>query len=452
MPFQFKTGRVLSPQISGNVSYSGVGFKPKAMFFMATAQLPENQFNADAIYQFGFASDSDLSKQRGFGWNQQDGDGVSLLSTLLGNSGCWSDAIGLSTNEFRVQSFDSDGFTLHRPTTFGIHYQLGYLALGGDDLAAANVGTFLLPSSSGPLSVNGVGFVPDFVMMVATNALQSEINKTDFIDIGGSSFGCFNGIGEQGTCSFTAQNNVSTMDTSRLQRTDKCLVHISPCSPSTVTHEAEFDTMDTDGFTLDFTTAGTVCGTTSGRVVFYLAIQGPQTKIGSFETPTSGVLPVSQSVSGVGFVPRSLIQWSVGSTSGTSIVDHCRFTMGGASAADSRWCSWSAFEDNTGNAVTANRSDDNKVMRISTATAAAGSSTTQALADFSSFDGDGYTLSWSAYNSGAAYQVIYMAFADAQAPPPITSVVSSVNNLTGNLITGVGIQTADLDHVDTIVE
>ena len=46
---------------------------------------------------------------------------------------------------------------------------------------------------------------------------------------------------------------------------------------------------------------------------------------------------------------------------------------------------------------------------------------------------------------------MYFAFTDAQAPPPITSL-SSTNNLTGNAIGGVSIQTADLDHIDTIVE
>ena len=448
MPFQFKVGRFQLPADAGasTPTVTGVGFQPKAIFLSASS-LNTNTFEGDTNYQWGFASS--VADQRSMGWSQVDANGVSNTMSVTCDTDIWSDAKGSLVGNMELQSFDSDGFTLNIPSNRGDQWNIGYLALGGDDLTNAKVGSFFTPSATGLHAVTGVGFIPDFVMLLNTGQTVEDINSTAFI--GSESFGCFNGIGEQACCSFAAEDNISTMDTARYQRTDKCLAYIDDCDVSSISTEAEFSTMDTDGFTLNFTTVGNICGELFNTIVFYLAIKGPQTKIGSFASPTVGTPPVSQAVTGTGFVPQALIMWSVGKTAGTSIVDHCRYAIGGTSDTSNRWCNWSAFEDATGNAVTAKRADDNNVMRISTATASAGSSITQALADISSFDSDGFSLSWNPIDTSNAYEIIYLAFADALAPPPITSL-SSTNNLTGNLIGGVGIQTAELDHVDTIVE
>lgn len=434
MPFQFKVGRFQLPVSAdaSTTSYTGVGFQPKALFLSA-ASVNTNTFEGDTQYQWGFASS--VADQRSMGWSQSDGAGVSDTQSVTCDTDIWSDGYAGLVGNMELQSFDSDGFTLNIPSNRGNQWNIGYLALGGDDLAGAKAGTFITPSSTGLHAVTGVGFIPDFVLLLMTGQIAADENTTDFI--GSESFGCFNGVGEQACCSFGAEDNISTMDTARYQRTDKCLAYVDDCDVSLITHEAEFSTMDSDGFTLNFTTANESCVGNGGpgpgggfleMLVYYLAIKGPQTKIGSFTSPTAGTIPVSQSITGVGFTPQALIDWSVGKTAGTSIVAHSRYAVGGANNSTSRWCNWSAMEDATGNAVTAKRADSNKIMRISTAVASAGSSTTQALADFSSFDSDGFTLNWTVIDAANAYEIIYLAFADALAPPPITSRADSTSN------------------------
>lgn len=455
MVFSFKVGRFQLPADAGasTTSYSGVGFQPAAIFYSASS-LNTNTFEADTNYQWGFASS--VSDQRSMGWHQQDNTAVSNTQSVTCDTDVWSDAKGTLVGNMELQSFDNDGFTLNIPSNRGDQWNVGYMAWGGDDLAGAKAGTFITPSTTGLKSVTGVGFIPDFVLLLMTGTDAS--NDTDFV--GSESFGCFNGVGEQGCCSFAGEDNISTMDTARYQRADKCLAYVDDCDVSVITHEAEFSTMDSDGFTLNFTTAGESCPGTGGpgagggfpnMIVYYLALKGPQSKIGSFESPTAGTAPVSQSVTGVGFQPKAAVMWTVGKTSGTSIVSNCRYSVGGVSDSSNQWCNWAGFGDNTANAVTAKRADDNRLIRISTENATAGSTTTQALADFTSFDSDGFTLNWSVKDASNAYQCIYFAFTDAQAPPPITSL-SSTNNLTGNQIGGVAIQTAELDHIETIVE
>lgn len=450
MVFLFHSGTFqgLDEDITGDLVVTGVGFTPKLLIMSATSH-DVNIFDASGNMNFGFASSNDTSKQRALGMNTNDSESAGTVNHFWHPTCIWTEdfpgGIPGPNVVCELKSFDSDGFTLNYVLNFSstANTKIGYLALGGDDMSSTNVGHFTAPSSTGDFSVNGVGFLPDFVLLATSNSTQDATNTAGD---GSFSLGAFNGVGEQFTTAFISENNADPTDTARYQRTDKCLAIFNVSNAAALTHEATFVGMDADGFTINFSTAST-----ANKRVAYAAFKGPATKIGSFTSPTAGTLPVSQSVTGAGLDPKSLILLSVGGTTSSAIQSHNRWCIGGGDNSINRYSNWIGDKDNVGTTVVASRFDNNQIMRVSTEAASAGSTTTDALADLSMLDTDGFTLNWSVIDTGNAYEIIYLAFADAEAPPPILTF-NSINSLTGNTVAGIAIHTADLDHIDTIVE
>ena len=115
----------------------------------------------------------------------------------------------------------------------------------------------------------------------------------------GFSLGAMDASGNQWVDDVFSVDNVGTSDTQRGQRTDACILIID--SAQSVAKKASWVSMDADGFTLNFTTAGG-----SPNQGFSLALKGVTAKAGSFSKSTSGA-PASQAVSGVGFQPSLVL-------------------------------------------------------------------------------------------------------------------------------------------------
>lgn len=392
---------------TGNQSITGVGFTPKALIVWSHELNSLNSFSGDAVFDIGAASST--TSERFLGMYNFDGSGTSdclEVSSNVNFIGIDFSGEGTIDTRANLTTLGSDGFTLNWTANTAGSTRFNYIAIGGDDLTNIASGEFSPPASTGDEATTGVGFMPDFVLFFANNMTAAQVDQ-GVSNTGSVAVGCMNSAGEQGAVCVISEDARDIMETARYQRTDKCLAIFTKNDKASLSHEATFSSMDSDGFTINYTTAAT-----ADKNIMYLALKGIDTKIASFTSPTAGTAPVAQATTGVGFTPRGMIFLTVGNTASSSITDHIRLCMGAATASDEEADVWTGDENGAGSSITACRLDNASCIRISDETASAGSTTTQALADFTSLDEDGFTLNWSVKDGSNAYQVIYVALGD----------------------------------------
>ena len=425
MVLSFKTGSFTRRTSPGSQSITGIGFQPKMLLFIGN-NTTENSFLSNTDFHIGF---SDGVNDKNYSSTANDAQDPVLCNSRWHTSTIFSNSTTLSFSTLMaVTSFDSDGFTVNLSIATATASVIHYIAIAGD-LSNVNVGQFNAPNATGDDAVTGIGFMPDFVMLLGTNMTSDDLVSDT---ISSYCVGACNGNGDQAVSSICIQDASSPPNAARYQRTNACLAMFNTGTAASLTHEASFSSMNSDGFTLNYSTASV-----ANKRVAYLALKDCQTKIGTITSPTAGVAPVAQATTGIGFQPRGVIFQTVGNTSSVSIVDHLRSSFGFTDGTD-QMCSWTGFEDVTSTCVTAVRQDNNPCIRVSDEAVSAASTTTQALADITSLDADGFELSWSVKDTNA-YEIIYIAFGDAEAEAVTedkkTQFVSflPINEITSNI-------------------
>lgn len=407
MVLSFKVGTFQSIAGTGNQSITGVGFTPKALIIWTHELNSLNSFSSDAAFDIGIASSTSSEHYQGM-YNFDASGSADCTETKSDTNLIYFDfnIDNVADTKADLITLGSDGFTLNWTQNTAGSTRFNYIAIGGADLTNVDSGSFNPPASTGNTATTGVGFMPDLVLFITNNMTSAQSNSV-VSDTGSIALGCMNSAGEQAAVAVIAEDAVATMETSRYQRDDKCLAIFTKNNDATLSHEATFVSMDNDGFTINYTTAAT-----TSKIIKYLAFKGLDSKIESFTSPTAGTAPVSQEITGTGFEPRGLIFLSVGNTASASIAAHLRLCMGAASLSNEEADVWLGDQDAAADSVTACRLDNASCIRVSDEASSAGSTTTQALADFTSLDSDGFTLNWSVKDGSNAYQVIYIAFGD----------------------------------------
>jgi hypothetical protein len=147
-----------------------------------------------------------------------------------------------------VTSFDADGFTLSWVTnaaSAGAWIVHG-LALGGADLTNVDVTRQTTVTSSGNQAFTGAGFKPDAVIFIHSLVSYGFSPYVSGYTLGGLGFATATG---QGAISYASRNSAASANTQRYQRTDLCM---SAVLQGNVYAEAEFVSMDADGYTLNW--------------------------------------------------------------------------------------------------------------------------------------------------------------------------------------------------------
>lgn len=113
----------------------------------------------------------------------------------------------------------------------------------------AKVGTFVAPAATGNLAVTGVGFKPKLVRFTVVPTASSGTNSL-------SNQGVMDGAGNQWSIANASRHGVSESDTSTPDTT-KCIKSNSQSAGAVFTTDlsAAYVSMDTDGFTVNFTVA-----------------------------------------------------------------------------------------------------------------------------------------------------------------------------------------------------
>lgn len=162
---------------------TGLGFQPSALIMFAGSPTAEDTWTEDALLAIGFASAAASDFSAAF--FSEHGTAAINSTTRTANS-----IISLPgpsetlTAEAHLASFDTDGFTLHWTTTNAAARLISYLALGGTDITNAVVGSFATAHSAQLQTISGLGFQPDAILFITTEAQGSPPQTIQHARIG----------------------------------------------------------------------------------------------------------------------------------------------------------------------------------------------------------------------------------------------------------------------------
>jgi hypothetical protein len=245
----------------GDQSVKGVGFQPKVVLNMTTTHgtVPTVQLGKSEIFLGCGTSGSEMwTSAARFGrtndepsrvWTNQRSDRWHYVTKYDGT-------VNVSGT---FVSMDSNGFTVNW-SNLHLARVIGWIALGGD--IAAKCGSFDQPTSMGNQSQSGFGFRPRAILFVSAGHIASNGRVLD----AHYSLGCATSSSARGVYSTTATDSLSTTDGSSVSDAAQCIENISGSSP-TVDSAADFISNDSDGFTINWTTADS-----TAREIVYFAI------------------------------------------------------------------------------------------------------------------------------------------------------------------------------------
>lgn len=379
-------------QTTGNDPVTGVGFQPKIIFLYADGLASDTTSATNTLLMEGVATSSTnrgvMSYYRDNGSNtyrSEHNDRVINMTT--------------GASSFVVADFvsmDSDGFTVNVTTAVGAVEIINYVAIGGTDLTNVFVKHFQSPASPSSPQVTGVGFQPDAVLFYGALNTVVAANSSGVANVRGAALSSSSRWSNSSTSVSAFYSN---------QKTNKAISLIGDAGA--VYEEADFTSMDADGFTLNW---GTVLG--DQRYYYAVCLKGGQYKLGSFNQATS---TGNQDVTGIGFTPSLLMMTSYNAIS-AQVPTNLRISVGAATSSTERFTHWGG--DTFGNA--AMLLDRAKVFKMYTEPTPTAATT----ADFVSFASDKFTIN-NTVADATAREILYFAMG---ASTPATSI-KTVNGL-----------------------
>lgn len=371
---------------------SSVGFAPRFVVFFGF----NSSAGATQASTFGVAD-----AQRGqWAQSMRTKDSVSPADNerAWSSSHCiyTSDSAGAVSQRAEFGSITHDGFVLKTTGDGATARRLHWIAFGGEQVRA-KAGYFDLSTSTGTQAVTGVGFQPKAVIFGPSTSSTTEgvaTNEARF------ALGAMTAA-SQWSGSTYGNDNVSPTQEYSVGRTDASIVRVSGGSTTAL---AAYSSLDSDGFTVDKSTAP---GATVR--VGYLALGGlARYAVGAFSQATS---TGNQSTTGVGFQPKGLLFASFGKTASTTPAANATAMVGAAVSTSSRRAHQSSAQHNL---ATSDTSRDTTETAALIASSSGGTPTRVATADFVSHDLDGFTLNWTAADA-TARENFYVAVGQAYA-------------------------------------
>jgi len=258
-----KAGTFTLTNTTGNQSVTGLGFRPEFLMFLwsftenvdtATAGLEMGFGFADAFGNQGSIANSvkDNEAANKTKYSQQRTDQVILLT----NAGA-QDALA------SFVSMDNDGFTVNKSDAPAANTPIFYLAIRG---GSHKVGNFLQPTATGVQSITGVGFQPQGLVLFSRN----QAAGTTLAAPATISFGAGGQAITSRTVVWGQSMNKDPSQTAVYTDNTKIMVMRTLSGTGgagTINAQADLQSFDADGFSLNWTTADT-----TQRQIIYWAI------------------------------------------------------------------------------------------------------------------------------------------------------------------------------------
>ncbi len=384
--FVSAVGSFAQPTSTGNQTITGIPFQPSVVIFTLSTSNTSDGSAAGAIYTMGAATSSGNQFWAAGGLSNGTASYTGEQAYDLSNCiGAYSSAAAV-LSEASLVSMNSNGFTVNWGTVDATARIVNYVAIGG--LSNAFVGQLTYPTTTGNSSTTGIGFKPDVVLVFAlgTTAVPPATAQAQF------KFGTdyFN--------STQSGSTLATIDTGATSSFDYQVSTIATIGSSgSVFSNATFVSMDSNGFTLDFTTA-----LASTRYSFYLALKGIKSAIGTLTQPSS---TGTQTISGLGLTPAVVLLSSANKTTSTSVNSPEAFSFGAANSTN-EFASWYGASSGSNPVNVSNNIDRANLIKMMTQNGA--SPTLNAAASLSSFASGSFTINWGTVDA-TAREVYYLA-------------------------------------------
>lgn len=172
---------------------------------------------------------------------------------------------------------------------------------------SVKVGTFAQKTSVGTQAISGLGFQPEIILFFSSGATVDDSYQASF----NAMFGATAGTSDSGSVSASSEDAKTTgLHNSTGRAAQKAITF---CEFGDVLKaEADLDSFDVDGFTLDWTTADAVA-----RKINYIAVSGfDSVKLVEWKMNAGAG---NQSITGVGFTPEVVINlWEFNFTNTTT--------------------------------------------------------------------------------------------------------------------------------------
>lgn len=414
MGLSSKAGSFAANTSTGNQAISGIGFQPKVIIFFGNTSTSDGSA-ADCLSYFGAGISS--SSRRSVASCTKDGQNPFTTESANRDDACITIVTGSSAGAAGCRadfvSQDSDGFTINWITAPAAAFIVNYIALGGTDLTNVALGSTTPPSSTGNSAVTGVGFRPDAILVFHGIDNSATPPSDDITNNYHTYFGFATASTERGYVSIRA----STGTGSRHRQSKSNL--LAPLSSAGVFYQADLVSFDSDGFTLNFSTAEA-----GDNPFFWLVLKGGKFKVGSVAQPTS---TGNQATTGIGFQPNTLLLMSANDTAANddSTLTGLRASIGAASSTTDRTAIWRGLTDTTAPSVAKQNLDRTKVIKMITE---GSTPTVNAAADLNSFDSDGFTLNWTTADA-TARELLFIAIG----PVPVVGALISFSLMDGGM-------------------
>lgn len=371
----FSKSQATAPAIQ--VVNHGLGETPKALILWSAGGI-----TVDFNLGFGFY---DGTTQKSVSVASRDKRSTGEASSLRTEKALTiAEYDGSVVAEADIQSWDATSFTLNWTTNSGASTALHYIVIGGSDISARVV-EWTAPASTGPTSVTGLGFQPDVVLHAFARLSDAEAQ-------GIIGLGSMDGAGGQWGTTVYSVDGLADTDTQRGQTNSACLHAID--SDLSILRQASFVSMDSDGFTVNVTTAPAWTNN-----IISLALEGLSAQAGSF---IKGI-GTSQAITGVGFQPDFVIFSSFQESAQANPIPHSYFGFG---ASDGTTEGSSTISDTDALTQSDVHSRDASTKAFTKSNNQDGF--VDASADLVSMDSNGYTLDWTT-NDASATEILYLA-------------------------------------------
>lgn len=413
MTLHVKTGRISIPTTPALRTFTGVGFRPKAIIFKLTENRTlddEHKFDSvDHAIGFGFTS----GPSDNYCWYALT---VTATDVRRVRSSVYCIAVG-DTNILSMRvlaaldSFTDDGFVLDVSTALEATY-VDYLAIGGDDVTGARAFAFDEPTTTGNFPITGLGIDPVLVVFGDgwTQTTVEVDQRADNSSIRPQLSFLTEAASVSMVCAISPLNNANNTLMTSLRTDNRALVY-GQLTSTTPMSLATLASMDVGGFTLNYSVAFAGNGTRRCGIAlagsFFVAC-------GSITEPlTTGTVEVE-----VPFVPRGGLLMSQGRPDTTTMVGNTTNieidNSWGLWAADGGHytSAWSAYQG-TGNELLSAKAQDDTFEVLDQVT-----TTTANTRSRLSLDGSSSGTARFAFDvvSGSQIEVAYLLFGGL--PPP----------------------------------
>lgn len=237
---------------AGSTNITAPGFEPNYVFCTYQAYNGTTGTGANWRNQFGMcANDGDTVTQAGLRQVHDNNSASGSVQGSIGTTSVLGSVYAAGSAHITLSDFDSDGFTLNVATGI-VNSYMRYLAIGDADNGEGKVAAIQAPNSTGDEAYTGFPNKPKYLFLVTSE--YDNLNTQDSDDTRNvMGISVVDGVNNSFFTTFD-DDGAATTDTAC--RSGAGIKSFDQTDKTGYDHVATLSSFDSEGFTLNYTTAG----------------------------------------------------------------------------------------------------------------------------------------------------------------------------------------------------